>query len=192
MLAYFGGDNGSGHDYAGKNIEDGKLTGGHPPGSSFKVYTLAAALDNNISLQSRWDATPDHQGTRPGAERRPATPAAVKFCTLRESTLQSYNVPFYYITKKLGPDKVVDMAKARRCDDDVEHDTRQAVDLTKVKGRRGRSQEPFYNVVGYGQYPITVLDHANGVATLANRGIYSKAHFVVTGRAEEPRSPASG
>src|SRR5690606_3581487 len=32
--------------------------------------------------------------------------------------------------------------------------------------------------IAYGQYPITVLDHANGVATLAARGVYNKAHFI--------------
>ena len=35
-------------------------------------------------------------------------------------------------------------------------------------------------MVGYGQYPITVLDHANGIATFANRGVYNKAHFVIS------------
>jgi membrane peptidoglycan carboxypeptidase len=32
--------------------------------------------------------------------------------------------------------------------------------------------------VGFGQYQITVLDHANGLATITNRGFYNKAHFV--------------
>jgi len=36
----------------------------------------------------------------------------------------------------------------------------------------------FGNEIGYGQYAITALDHANGVATLANDGVYNKAHFV--------------
>ena len=34
--------------------------------------------------------------------------------------------------------------------------------------------------LGYGAYPITVLDHANGLATIANRGMYNKAHFVLS------------
>ena len=40
---------------------------------------------------------------------------------------------------------------------------------------------PFFSgITGYGQYPITVLDHANGMATMAHRGVYNKAHFVTS------------
>ncbi|RSM35298.1 hypothetical protein DMB66_60605, partial [Actinoplanes sp. ATCC 53533] len=36
----------------------------------------------------------------------------------------------------------------------------------------------FGREVGFGQYSITALDHASGVATIANDGVYNKAHFV--------------
>ena len=54
---------------------------------------------------------------------------------------------------------------------------RRRYDLTKTRPRTSR-REPFDNEVGFGQYPITVLDHANGMATFANDGVYNKAHFV--------------
>ena len=41
-------------------------------------------------------------------------------------------------------------------------------------------------MVGFGQYPITVLDHANGVATFANDGVYNKAHFVLKVEKQNP------
>lgn len=179
VLAYFGGDNGTGHDFAGKNFEGGVWTGGHPPGSSFKVYTLAAALHEDISLESHWDGM---SFTVPGTKIRVSNAgkdASCKtWCTLRQSTLRSYNVPFYHITEKIGPAKVVDMAKAAGVTMMWNSADQKAYDLTKVSGEQV-APKPFFNVVGYGQYPITVLDHANGLATLANRGKYYKAHFVV-------------
>jgi membrane peptidoglycan carboxypeptidase len=45
-------------------------------------------------------------------------------------------------------------------------------DLTGYKGT------DFGDEVGFGQYPITVLDHANGQATFAARGYSNPVHFV--------------
>ena len=47
VLAYFGGHDGKGADYAGfyyDEKDEATGVGRFPPGSSFKVYTLAAAL----------------------------------------------------------------------------------------------------------------------------------------------------
>ena len=54
VLAYYGGHDGTDVDYAGFYFDEkGEATGvgRHPPGSSFKVYTLAAALKAGYSLQ---------------------------------------------------------------------------------------------------------------------------------------------
>jgi membrane peptidoglycan carboxypeptidase len=187
VLAYFGGENSTGFDYAGKNWDSkGNLIGGQPPGSSFKVYTLAAALENNISLQSHWKAKPFRDDGRL-VENAGRNPKCGDFCTLEFSTLQSYNVPFYHITKEIGPDKVLDMAKAAGITTMWPNEG-PAVDLTKTKSK-DVAPSKFYHVLGYGQYRITVLDHAQGLATLAARGIYRKAHFVVT---VEKKDPATG
>src|SRR5262249_17576726 len=45
VIAYYGGSD-SGSDLAASP---------HPPGSSFAVYPLAAALENGISVKSLWD-----------------------------------------------------------------------------------------------------------------------------------------
>jgi membrane peptidoglycan carboxypeptidase len=46
--------------------------------------------------------------------------------------------------------------------------------------------------VAFGQYPITVLDHANGAATFAARGQRATAHFVASvSRTTLSRGPAS-
>ncbi|GAB3334691.1 hypothetical protein GCM10027452_08210 [Micromonospora halotolerans] len=108
-------------------------------------------------------------------------------CTLEISTLKSLNVPFYYITEQIGPDKVLDMAKQAGVTTMWRTDTNpaKAYDLTKADPK-DLAPSPFFNVIGYGQYPITVLDHANGVATFANQGVYNKAHFVKLVQKQNP------
>ncbi|MBX6356011.1 MAG: penicillin-binding protein, partial [Micromonosporaceae bacterium] len=187
VKAYYGGEKGVGTDYAGINRDPktGNLYGGHPPGSTFKIYTMAAALKAGISTQSHWDALkltdPDTGRKLTNAGRDDSSRVScAKWCTLEESAIQSYNVPFYWVTKEIGPDKVVDAAKAAgiRTMWAVEGGKSVAVDLTKVSGA-DVAPSKFDLQVGFGQYDITVLDHANGVATLAARGIYHKAHFVL-------------
>lgn len=179
VIAYYGGDSGVGIDYAGTNWVGGKLVGGHSPGSSFKIYTLAAALRENYSINSYWDAAKIEDGTfKISNAGRDAACNGTTICTLEDSTIQSYNVPFYWITKAIGPDKVVAAAR----DAGIRNmwtDSGELVELPKVKDVRQVAPAKFGTQVGYGQYAVTVLDHTNGVATLANRGVYNRAHFVV-------------
>ncbi|GAB3502817.1 hypothetical protein GCM10027575_06110 [Phytohabitans suffuscus] len=179
VLAYYGGENGTGYDYAGLN--DGGNSGGHAPGSTFKIYTLAAALRENIPMDSRWDALKDDDNGRKisNAGRDAGDIRCGKGCTLEQSTISSYNVPFYWIADGIGPDKVVAAAR--------DAGVRTMFDTNKGKPHNLMQTDPkklapaeFDNEVAFGQYPITVLDHANGVATLANRGVYNKAHFIMS------------
>ncbi|MDI1464125.1 transglycosylase domain-containing protein [Catellatospora sp. KI3] len=192
VLAYYGGADGTGIDYAGK-INEGTIweDGGHPPASSFKVYALAAAIDAGISLRSTWDPTPiTATGRKRNCDKYQACPYEVenagrsqgaikckRKCTLEEVTKMSLNVPFFKIAKKIGPDKVVAMAHAAGVntmwaliDGKARHLDDPDTDISRAS---------FDYQVGFGQYPITVLDHASGMATFADRGIYHKPHFVV-------------
>jgi membrane peptidoglycan carboxypeptidase len=184
VKAYYGGDKGTDFDYAGLNTNEktGALQGGHAPGSTFKIYTMAAALKDGIATDSHWDALkltdPDTGRKLTNAGRdNSGSVSCGHWCTLEESAIQSYNVPFYYITKEIGAHKVVDAAKAAGVRDMWTNDG-DAVDLTKVSGEQVAPSK-FDNEVGFGQYPITVLDHANGIATFAAGGVYHQAHFVL-------------
>ncbi|GIH10207.1 penicillin-binding protein [Rhizocola hellebori] len=176
VLAYYGGNNkGTDTDWASDDEP-------HPPASSFKPYTLAAALAANISTQSIWDASEMHKGQN-GAEADVANagreidslPCGER-CTLETLTLQSFNVAFYKVARKIGPDKVVTMAKQAGVKTmwGVNPFTPQHLDQAIPKGRT-----VFDYQVGFGQYPISVLDHASGMATLANHGMYQTPHFVL-------------
>jgi membrane peptidoglycan carboxypeptidase len=176
VLAYYGGSNdGTGTDWAGDDQP-------HPPASSFKPYTLAAALEAGISTRSLWDATEMTKGLN-GAEfdvanagREVDTLECKTRCTLETLAIQSFNVAFFKVARKIGPDEVVDAAhragvKTLWTDDPV---TPHRLDAGIPQGRN-----VFDYQVGFGQYPVSVLDHATGMATLANHGIYHQPHFVL-------------
>jgi membrane peptidoglycan carboxypeptidase len=191
VLAYYGGNDGAGADYAGWYYdEDGGARGfgQHPPGSSFKVYDLAEAIRQQISVKSRWDspatkefpASGRTKGSAAGPVRNASSAACQPRCTLWEATVASLNVTYFALTEKLGPANVIDMAR------------KSGVDSmwTTVKGRpdpvridmRGKTGQElagtFSTEVGIGQYGITVTDHANGMATFAAGGKRAEAHFV--------------
>lgn len=201
VIAYYGGNNGSDVDYAGSwkdpILGDGKrtLNGFHPPASSFKIYTLAAALKQGISVNSWWDGNVrDFPGRPKGSanaiKNANADGECVKrSCQLWEMTRDSLNVPFYELTSRHLDNKaadVLDTARAAgiRSMRDVIQNKGEVWDLNDHKSTElantGKNTNPtvFDMEIGFGQYPITVLDHANGVASLAAGGQAAKAHFI--------------
>ncbi|MEV0272654.1 transglycosylase domain-containing protein [Hamadaea sp. NPDC050747] len=182
VLAYYGGLDGTAIDLAGLNTQGGALVGGHPPGSSMKIYTLAAALQAGASLQSRWKAKPDKSLNLGNAGW--SNPTCGDYCTLEYSFEKSYNVPFYWVARQIGPGKVVKMAYQAGVRYMWNNDNIESLSAKGVQSEAART--PFDRQVGFGQYGITVLDHATGVATLANGGVYNKPHFVVKVEKKDP------
>jgi membrane peptidoglycan carboxypeptidase len=189
VLAYYGGSQGTGADYAGWYYdEDGEARGfgQHPPGSSFKVYDLLEALRRDISIESVWDAPPTKEfpasgrtrGSQNGPVRNAGSAACQPRCTLLQSTVASLNVPFFDLTEQLGFTNVIDMAHKAGIDSmwSVQDGRSVRVDLTAKTGPE--LSRLFSTEVGIGQYGVTVADHANGLATLAAGGKRAPAHFV--------------
>jgi membrane peptidoglycan carboxypeptidase len=183
VLAYYGGDDGTGADHAGWFLDASGVPTGfgqHPPGSSFKVYDLAEALRQGVPISSVWDS-PDIKEF-PGSGRTHASPAGPvrnasaapcqPSCTLWEATIASLNVPFFDLTERIGAAKVIDMAR-RSGIDALWTDDGQRVDLGP-----DADIARFTTEVGIGQFGVTVLDHANGMATFAAAGTRAQAHFV--------------
>jgi membrane peptidoglycan carboxypeptidase len=199
VLAYYGGNRGTGADHAGWFYdEDGQATGfgQHPPGSSFKVYDLAEALRQQISVRSRWQSPAEKEfpasgrtrNSPTGPVRNASTAACQPKCTLWEATVASLNVTFFDLTERLGVANVIDMARRAGINhmwtDRRERNSQVRVDLRDKTS--SALEADFTTEVGIGQYGVTVLDHANGMATFAARGKRAQAHFVreVTKRGE--------
>ncbi len=198
VLAYYGGHDGTGSDYAGWYYDsEGQAAGfgAHPPGSSFKVYALAAALKGDmdkglepISLKSRWLWLKEDVKDFPGVNQirnasvctEPGSTTAGVGCSLENATSQSLNVPFFELTSSIGPERVVKMARDAGIDA-MWDDARKRWDINDPKYKTAENLQSigkFDAHVGIGQYPVTVMDHANGMATFAAGGNRATAHFV--------------
>jgi membrane peptidoglycan carboxypeptidase len=204
VLAYYGGNSGTGADFAGWYYDDdGKSRGfgEHPPGSSFKVYDLAEALREHVSLFSQWDSPPTKEFpasgrtrlTVAGPVRNSSTAPCQPKCMLWQAAVASLNVPFFDLTEQLGAGNVIDMARRAGIDsmwsDLGGRPTPERIDLRGKAGKDlvarsvagskvGNPNGKFTTEVGIGQYGVTVLDHANGMATFAAGGKRAQAHFV--------------
>ena len=191
VLGYYGGGSGTGADYAGWYYDEkgqARGFGQHPPGSSFKVYDLAAAVQNDISVKRHFDSPETKEFPESGRTKdSPAGPirnaehaSCQPDCALWEATVASLNVTYFELTEKLGVAKVIDMAKRAGVDSMWEtvqgNPQPQRVDLRDKPA--AESAKRFSTEVGIGQYGITVQDHANGMATFAAGGKRAEAHFV--------------
>jgi membrane peptidoglycan carboxypeptidase len=97
ILAYYGGDNGVGLDYAKVSKQ---------PGSTFKPFVLLAALQQQdpIGLGTRFKGEP-----RPGL--RNSDGASCPVCDIKQAMSISNNVVFFDLAQRVGPQKVADAAR---------------------------------------------------------------------------------
>jgi len=128
------------------------------PGSSFKAFTLAAMLKENIGLRSTADGNtltlPDGEQVRNEFHRNYGSSVNMLY-----ATEQSINTAFVDVTQKIGPTKVVDAAIAAGVPKDPKN--LQAVP-----------------VVTLGVASETPLTMANAYATMAAQGKRADAHTI--------------
>jgi membrane peptidoglycan carboxypeptidase len=99
---------------------------------------------------------------------------------LWEATEQSLNTPFYGVADQIGPNKVLQFAYQAG----IRHIWSPNKDGNEVRTDLDQldASDPYWKSfspeLAIGQYKVTVLDHANGVATFAGRGRAATAHFV--------------
>ena len=190
VLAYFGGKDGTGPDFAGYYYdEDGVATGygKHPPGSTFKVYDLVTALKKGYSLQSYWDSPPvskefpqaDRVKGKLGPIHNAGATTCTPICTLSQAAVNSLNVPMFDLTLNLGAANVLATARDAGIDDMWDANGKR-IDLRNadILGSRDIVPGEFSPELGIGQFAVTVVDHANGMATMAAGGKRAEAHFV--------------
>ena len=156
VLAMYGGQ-----DYL-KNQYNNATQATTQAGSSFKPFALTAALEAGISLESVWNGhspqvfyDPGSQGPYPvfnyGNEQ-------FSNINLLDATAFSVNTVFVPLGIKVGPDKVIDVA-------------RRAGIPTSVRMVSGPS-------VTLGVASAHVIDLASAFATFAAQGIYAKPYIV--------------
>jgi membrane peptidoglycan carboxypeptidase len=188
VLAYYGGPNGTGADYAGtRATPDGGVAGFgyHPPAQTMTVYTLAAALDAGISAASRWDAPsikefPASGRTGTDALRDVRSAECQPACTLAEAAIVPLSIPFYAVTERIGPAAVIETARAAGIGAMWSADPESGLVRHDLGDRPVRTlvPEPFTADVALGRYPVTVLDQATAMATFAAGGLRARTHFV--------------
>ncbi len=130
-----------------------------PPGSSFKVFTLIAALKKDISLSSTFDGptvvdidgTPIHNSS-PGE--------SCYGCSLLRAFAESINTIFVPLAKKVGPQNVVDAA----------------YDAGIPKSRNLAAVPD----IALGPDQVSPLDLASAFATIAAQGEYAAPYLVKT------------
>ena len=154
IVAYFGGSKGLGTDYA-----DGGI--GRQPGSSFKPFVLAAALQANkgIGLGSLYDGTSGQ--TFPGLAR-PVVNAdgdSCASCDVKTAMTKSINTIFYRMAVDIGPQNVIDAAHRAGIPDSQ---------LTRAAS----------GGIALGDQEVHPLDMASAYGTFAADGIHHDPYIV--------------
>jgi len=130
------------------------------PGSSFKPYTLIAALQQGIGLDSRFPgpAHIDFPGTGGKGISNSQNETCLPECTLTQALAKSINTIFVPLAAQVGPDKVAQVA----------HDA-------GVSKKHNLDPVP---TITLGTSYVSVLDQAVGYATIAAQGIYAQPYLV--------------
>ncbi|MGE5460838.1 MAG: transglycosylase domain-containing protein, partial [Solirubrobacterales bacterium] len=114
VVAMVGGSN---WDRSQVNLATGKGGTGRQAGSAFKPFTLVAAMEDKISLNSRWSGPgsitiPDKRCYTNGQpwQLSNASDSEAGTFTLTQATAHSVNTVFAQLVTAVGPDAVVDVA----------------------------------------------------------------------------------
>jgi membrane peptidoglycan carboxypeptidase len=170
VLAYYGGSNGAGLDYA---------QAWRQPGSSFKPYVLATALTRTLAgKKPAYTIDSVFNGASPqkvdGFEiHNDPTDPSTGYYTLSQAMTLSLNTVFYKLASLVGPANVAKLAHAagiplKQTGSGPEPG---ALTLQDADGHVG-------DKIGIGGYEVRPIDQAVGYATLANGGTEHDAYFV--------------
>jgi membrane peptidoglycan carboxypeptidase len=130
-----------------------------PGGSSFKAFTLLAALEQKIALTSTFNgpATVEVAGT----QIHNASPGETCYgCTLLKAFAQSVNTIFVPLAKQVGPQNVVKAAYA-----------------AGIPTGRQLAKVPD---ISLGPNNISTVDLADAYATIAAQGVHAKPYLVTS------------
>jgi membrane peptidoglycan carboxypeptidase len=159
VLAYYGGSNGVGLDWAAQPQE---------PGSSFKPFDLVALLEDGKGLAERYDGTSGRMFPGRAAPVRNSSGASCgKECTVAEAMERSINTVFYDVAvNTVGTNKVLAAA-------------RQAGITSDLNGKADDKTAPDGNIaIGGGDTRVSTMEMASAYATFAADGMFRTPHLV--------------
>ncbi|MFQ5575003.1 MAG: PASTA domain-containing protein, partial [Terriglobia bacterium] len=129
------------------------IQGKRQPGSSFKIFVLASALDDGIKPSKTYSATPFTMKL-PGDDWKVvnASKNSSGRMNLRSATVFSVNAVYARLIQDIGPAKVVELAKKMGITTEI----------------------PPYPSIALGTVGVSPLEMASGASTLANMGVHNK------------------
>jgi membrane peptidoglycan carboxypeptidase len=158
VMSYYGGDDPNGLDWANAGLQTG---------STFKIVTLAAAVEQGIPTSAMYDSSPVTSGDNTVTNDSGETCGT---CSLAQALKMSLNTSFIRLTQSLdnGAQDVADMA----------HRLGAAESIPGIDQTLTENGGTPYEGITLGQYQSRPLDMASILATLSNQGKYIPAHFV--------------
>ncbi|MET8051332.1 MULTISPECIES: transglycosylase domain-containing protein [unclassified Streptosporangium] len=152
VLAFYGG-----RDYAANKF-DNSFSAKVQAGSTFKAYTLAAALNNGFGLDTRVD------GNSPLRIASADIPNSGGYSygqvNLVKATQSSVNTAFVDLAQKVGLNKVVKVAEAA------------GIPGKQLDPHRAAATLPL------GVASVSAVQNASGFATFAAEGVHREAHVI--------------
>ncbi|MCZ2810927.1 transglycosylase domain-containing protein [Modestobacter sp. VKM Ac-2979] len=183
VLAYYGNALSSSEDPAVDTTDYAQAL--KPPGSSFKPYTLAAALENGFSVGTRRDgSSPQEFEDRPGLPVVNSGNAQCGNCTLKEAMTRSLNTTYYGLAYEVGPEVVAETAREiaglPATWDPNQDDPTVPEDLTGFETLSIPTTNTTGGSIGIGEYAVRPIQQAAGFATFAAGGVHHATHFVAS------------
>ncbi|HNP57592.1 MAG TPA: transglycosylase domain-containing protein [Gordonia sp. (in: high G+C Gram-positive bacteria)] len=159
ISGYYGGTDGQGWDYASAGLQTG---------SSFKVFALVAALEQDIPLSKIYSSS-EYEGSG-GLVVKNSDGESCGSCNLATAMKMSLNTVYYRL--------MMDLRGQAQAVADAAHKAGIAESFGDIAHTLQESNGGVEGGVVLGQYVSRVLDMASAYATLAASGIYRQPHFV--------------
>lgn len=153
------------------------LQGRRQPGSAFKPFVLAAALEDGIPASARYRAprTICLKGWKPNCVSNYGR-AGYGRMNLERATVNSVNTVYAQLVMQVGPDKVVDLARRAGIPGPEWLPSRSGCRPSAEDTCRTRIQS--VPALALGSEEVTPLELASGYATLAAGGVYREPKLV--------------
>ncbi|MDO4928192.1 MAG: transglycosylase domain-containing protein [Corynebacterium sp.] len=159
VRAYYGGSDPTGYDYANAGLQTG---------STFKIFGLAAAVQQGIPTNALYSSQPYELEN--GAIVTNVDGQTCGTCTLSNALLNSYNTSFLRLQ--------ADLERQSQDTADMAHALGVAESFPGVEQTLHEENARPYDGIILGQYQSRPIDMAHALGTLANNGIYHDTYFV--------------